>query len=155
MTGENALWSSCCLSQNSWLYALRQHCANQIYKPLPPTATLDSQPKKCTGGSSSVEEQWHLVPGASPAAGDTAHLATNCLSSSTSPVLQETSPCDILRAFTFRVKDKGRRLYLDARIGRNQEQQRTGSLTEKQVLELSDLQTPIFQQCSDIWIKYH
>lgn len=64
MTQENALGSSCSLSQSSWLYTLKWHYANQIYKPLPPTAPLHSQPKKCPGGSSSVEEQWHLVPGA-------------------------------------------------------------------------------------------
>lgn len=99
------------------------------------------------------------MPGASAGSarqlhGDTAHLGTKCLSSSTSPLLQETSPRDSLRALTFRVKDEGRRHYLDARIHRNQEQHKRGSLVEKQVLELSNLQTPIFEQCSDIWIKY-
>lgn len=147
------------MSQSSWLYDLKLHYTNQIYKPLPPTATLHSQPKKCTGGCFTVEEQWHLVPGASAGSarqlrGDTAHLATKCLSSSTSPLLQETSACDTLRASKFRVKDKGRRHNLDARIRRNQEQHRRGSLRVKQVLELSNLQTPIFQQCSDSWVKY-
>lgn len=34
---------------------------HKICKPLPPPATLHSQPKKCTGRHSTMEEQWHLV----------------------------------------------------------------------------------------------
>lgn len=87
--------------------------------------------------------------------GDTAHLATKRLSSSTSPLLQETSPRDILRAnIQGERQRKERRHYLDTRIRRKQEQQRRGSLVEKQVLELSNSQTPILPLCSDIWIKY-
>lgn len=115
---------------------------------LPPTATFHSQPKKCSGGCSSAEEQWHLVPGAS--AGSARQLQGTLhiwppRASPPPPLPQESSPRDILRAFTTssRCKDPQESGAAKAR-----------QLTEKQVLERSNLQPPIFQQCTDSWITY-
>lgn len=157
MTWENALWPSCCVLQVHdcmiWSCTMQTKFTSLCHLQL-----LDAHSQKMPGRlfhrGGTVPSSARCLGRLCQLPGDAAHLATKRLSSSTSPLPQETRPRAIPRAFTSRVKGKGRGHYPDARIRSNQEQQRRGSLTEKQVLELSSLQTPIFQQCNDIWTKY-
>lgn len=80
--------SSSCLSPSSWLHDLKWHNANQIHKPFATYSYFSLPAQKMLGRlfqrggtvTSSARRLGWLCP---PAAGDTAHLATKSLSTTT------------------------------------------------------------------------